>query len=163
MVSKMWYLYINKYKHRYIRWQNRSEQISLHVLLSHLQECSFNSKCHGALGKVRAGLWTHIGQCCTTEKWLAYSHINNSVRGDPACKYFIRCYYRLTFWRAHAVWHAFWFVGILKSHLGVARRVAMKTRMLMRCQLRGLVVYREKLFWTQQKCRKLVGREVTNT
>jgi hypothetical protein len=61
------------------------------------------------------------------------------------------------------VWHALWFAGILNSHLGAAERGAMKTRMCMRCQLRGLEVDREKLFPTQQKCRKLVRREVTNT
>jgi hypothetical protein len=69
----------------------------------------------------------------------------------------------MTLWRAHAVWHARWFAGILNSHLGVAGRGAMKTRTLMRCQLRGLEVDREKLFPTQQKCLKLVRREVTNT
>lgn len=59
--------------------------------------------------------------------------------------------------------HARWFVGILNGHLGVAGRIAMKTRTCMRCQLRGLAVNREKWFWTQQKCRKLARREVTNT
>jgi hypothetical protein len=38
--------------------------------------------------------------------------------------------------RAHAVWHACWFVGILNDHLGVARRDAVKTWTCMRCQLK---------------------------